>query len=248
MKVTHAALVAGALSALALASTAGRADVLPPGAKGVKNSVAIEGKLPPGKALLVANTFYGATRTLPGGSVEVAWHPLSGPMRLFLVDAAVAAKVPAVGNVDHAKELKEAAETGVACSDEFSGTRTIPETEPADEIRLVFQVEATATACKAKVIRTEYYAKDGKPVAGLDGGPAPKSSSAGNPPASASPSAAPEAASSASPSTPNTTPRAGCASCSVASVPSSSQGPLLGLALAAALAVRKKTRARRSQS
>ncbi len=240
MKILHAVIVAGALSS---ASAPARADVLPPGAKGVKNSVAIEGKLPPGKALLVANTFYGATLAKPGASVDVAWHPLSGPMRLFMVDAAVAAKVPAVGKVDDAKELKEAAEKGVACSDEFSGTRTIPETEPADEIRLVFQVEATATACKAKLVRTEYYAKDGKPVAGIDGGPAPKPSASADP---ASPSASPQAAPSAAPSAPNATPRAGCASCAVGSAPSSPQAPLLGLALAAKLALRKNARARRS--
>ena len=247
-----------------LAGTApASADLVPSGAKRAQNSVLVEGDAAPDWVLILANTFYGARRLTPGTPSPVTWHPLHGDMRLVMVPAAIGAKIPDVEPqpderkhaVPREELLKLADKHGIPCGEAFSGTRILPAREPAYEVRLVLRVEATATTCTATPIRTEYYAKDGRPVGG-PGEPQPGATSSA-PSASASASATPTppsasasaSAAEAPPLSPGAAPPAGCGACAAAREDATWAGPLaVWLLVAARAARRRRTRPRRSRT
>lgn len=208
---------------LGLTTTAGmaRADVLPDGEKGVRLSIAVEAAVPEGKALILANTFRGADVLKPGEVAKVEWHPLGGEMQIKLIDAA---DVPAILTAREALDrdtIRPMAERGKACAPPFPGVRTVPETEPYDEIRWHYRVAFSGSGCTAELLRTEQLAAAKDP----DEPPPPPAEPL--PEAPEPPAAPPPAAAATPPAAPPAKASGGCG-CSTGENPGAG---LLGLAL-----------------
>ncbi|MCK6587108.1 MAG: hypothetical protein L6Q76_05935 [Polyangiaceae bacterium] len=161
----RARIQALSLAALTLLTSAGaRADILPPGEKGVKLSIRVDGAIAAGKALVLDRTFRGADVIPAGQVVPVEWHPMGGPMRLVLVDADAAAKVEKLRENMERDAIKSLTSAGTPCSDPFDGVRTVPTESPAAEVRWTFSVKVEGTSCTGTLVRTEQLAKDGSVV------------------------------------------------------------------------------------
>ncbi len=157
----RAAVGFAVLAGMTIAGPA-RADILPPGAKGVRLSIQVEAELPKGKALALARTFRGAMVIEPGTAQEVEWHPLGGDLRLWMIDASATKKFKSLRADMKRDELNAIVERGVACHEAFPGVRTIPEDSPESELRWVYKVAFTGESCAATLERTEKLDADGK--------------------------------------------------------------------------------------
>jgi len=146
-------------------ATTASADLLGPGEKGVKLSIQVDGTVPAGKTLILANTFRGADLITPNTVSKVEWHPMGGEMQLRLLASAEADKIPALREKLDRDGIKPISDKGKACGAAFRGVRTISDTNPAEEVRWTFTATITGDDCKAELVRTDYLDGAGKPVA-----------------------------------------------------------------------------------
>ncbi len=161
------------LATLTLVTPSARADMLPPNHKGVKLSVQVEleGDMPAGKALVLANTFQGADLLSPGEVAPFNWHPLGGELQLRLIDDARVAQLgPLRENLDR-DAITALLRPDLACGPAFPGVRTVRESTSAEEVRWTLKVRASADACSGEVLRMDYLNAEGEPVATPDGAP-----------------------------------------------------------------------------
>ena len=200
--------------------------MVPDGYKGVSLSIeiALDGELPEGRSLVLANTWKGVTALPPGEVVKVEWHPLHGKLQLV---SAASDQIPAlieVAEKEHDQRLSAIVSKTVPCAPPFDGVRTVEDTEPYDEIRWHYRVSLSASGCKAELVRTAHL-NDGKD---LDPPAKPSASAV----ASSAPTTAP--AMSAAPPPPATPPRP-ASSCSFGGAAAPGTGiawlALMGLAL-----------------
>lgn len=144
------------LATLLLLPLTARADILPPGEKGVKLSIHVDATVPAGKALILDHTFRGADIITPGATQEVEWHPLGGPMQLRLIPADQTRAIEdARANLDRDK-VRPIADKGVVCHEPFQGVRTIPEASPAEEVRWTYRVSFDGDKCTAELVHQQY--------------------------------------------------------------------------------------------
>lgn len=144
---------------LAVGATA-HADELGPGEKGVSLSIRVDAEVPAGKGLILANTFRGADKVWTGQVTAVSWHPMSGDMQLYLVDAAEREKLGGLGR----EEAAAVVAAGKACGGAFPGIRTIPDTSPASEVRWTLRATISGDGCSAQLVGLEYLDANGKAV------------------------------------------------------------------------------------
>jgi len=122
-----------------------RADIMPEGAKYLRMTALVEGKVPASKEIRIGNTWDGPMRVVPGKVTRpIEWHPLGGSLHLRMHD------------VDGG--------SWSGCSEPFDGVRAIPATSPADELRFVFKVKIKGDKCEGTLVRTEYLNSRGEVV------------------------------------------------------------------------------------
>ncbi len=229
------------ICSLSLVTAAASADLIPDGFKTVRLSIQVEAQVPEGRALVLANTFRGADVLLTGNVEKVDWHPAGGEMRVVSVSATDAEELKKLAGpgADREKMQKILAQ-GKDCSKPFAGVRTLPDSNPADEVRWRFRISFKGDACQTDEFATQYLSKDGKLVgSGAD--------DTKKPTAPAAPAPAPPEPASA-PAAPNTPPatqpaKSGCGSCSVGAPeqkPSSGWGALALGAFALGLSRRRR--------
>jgi hypothetical protein len=151
----------GSRAALALHPLRALADLIPDGYDPVKLSLLVTGQIPPGTALLVANTMSGAEPLTLDTATRVRWHPLNGPLSIALIDATKLAAVKAAKSIDDRNSNLAVARSGVSCTTPFDGVRTLPSSSPAREVRFVFAVRASDGSCTATQTRVDHLASDG---------------------------------------------------------------------------------------
>lgn len=230
MKLHACVVVAGLLIASSV-----RADMLGPGEKGVKLTIQVDATgVPADKVLIIDHTFRGADIVTPGGVSELEWHPLGGEMQIKLIAKSEADKLAPLRAGLEREKIAPITAKAVACGPTFPGVRTIPDSSPADEARIVVRAGVTGDACTAELVRTDYFDKDGKPVA------APGDSAIPPPaPPVRKPAPAPEPAPAKPDPAPATTPAPATSGCNSAST----SLPPLGLAaLALGLLLRRRRR------
>lgn len=153
-----------ALATLVFVPFAARADILPPGEKGVKLSIHVDATVPAGKALILDRTFRGADVITPGADQKVEWHPLGGPMQLRLIPADKTKDIEAAREALDRDKVRPIADAGVVCHDPFQGVRTIPDASPADEVRWTYRVTFDGDKCTAELVHQQYLKSDGTVV------------------------------------------------------------------------------------
>lgn len=225
------------LLAVLLAPLTARADVLPDGHRAVKLTLKVDADVPAGKALVLANTFEGATVVTPGAVQDIQWHPLHGDMQLRLVSAdSTEAIKAAAANLDRDK-IKPLVDAGAACGAAFAGERTIEDSSPAVEVRWNFRATITGDTCGAELVKREFLDAGGKAVAapGAPAQPGPTSAPLADPPkpAPATPTPAEPAAA------PNKAAEKSSSMCQIGG--DSAPGALLGLGLLLGLRRRRRT-------
>lgn len=216
--------------ALLLASSGVSADMIGPGHKPAKGSIQVSANLPEDRAVLLGNTFEGATRITPGAPVQISWHPLHGKLELVLADTSQLEALKSLPSGEG--RLEKLHKLTTPCAEPFEGVRTVKISEPYDEVRWYYDVKLDGDKCTGTLTRTAYLS-DGKEI----------STDAAAPVATPSASAVPQG--SASPKTPSKpAASSGCGACTVGR---SRPGalwmllPLLGL-------VRRRARERRARS
>ncbi|MEZ4220426.1 MAG: MYXO-CTERM sorting domain-containing protein [Polyangiaceae bacterium] len=231
--------------ASALCASTASADLIPSGFKSVKLSIQVEAQVPEGRALLLANTFQGAS-VITGSEVQsVDWHPMAGDMRLISVSAADAEEVKKLSSPGANREkLKAIFARAQNCSEPIQGVRTLPESNPADEVRWRFRVSFKGASCQTDESATLYLNKEGKIV-----GTAIKNGARAESPVAPNADTPAPVASSPSPATPTSAPppaappaKSGCGSCVVGSASGPAGADWTAIAAAAALALLRRRR------
>ena len=134
-----------------------RADLIPGNAKVATHNALVHFELPPGKALVVENTWNMPTLIEPEQPTGLSWKGMDGEMRLRLVDRAAAPPPrPADGrrpdmfvSAAIAARTIRAAKRGVVCSEPFGGRTVIPDWSPASEYRHEFTVTLVGDKCES---------------------------------------------------------------------------------------------------
>ncbi len=133
------------------------ADVFPENAKSVKHTAMVQVDLPPGKAIVVENTWSMPTLVSPGRPTHLWWKGFEGPMRLRLVDVADAPPPrPEDGTrpdlfvtPEVAAKTVAAAKIGLPCSEPFTGNSIIADWSKATEYRHTFVVTLAGEVCSS---------------------------------------------------------------------------------------------------
>lgn len=148
-----------------LFATGARADMLGPGEKGVKLMVQVDATVPADKVLIIDHTFRGADVVTPGALTRLEWHPLGGEMQVKMIARAEADKLAPLREKLEREAIAAIVGKAVSCTGKsFPGVRTISDTSPAEEARLIVTASVTGDTCTAELTRTDYVDKDGKPV------------------------------------------------------------------------------------
>jgi MYXO-CTERM domain-containing protein len=197
-----------------LVSASASADLVPNGFKSVRLSIQVDAQVPEGRTLVLANTFRGADVLTTGGVEQVEWHPMGGEMRVVSLSAEAAKEIAKLSGPGADRDaMKQLLAKGQDCSKPFAGVRTLPDSNPADEVRWRFRISFKGDSCQTDEFATQYLSKDGKVVGtGADDTKKPTTPAA---PAAVAPGAAskPEAPQAPAPQVQPT--KSGCGSCSV---------------------------------
>jgi len=232
------------VSAFALYGSDAAADMLPEGAKGVKLSIQVDADPPSGKAIVLGGTFKGAMVLTAGEVAPVAWHPMAGDLQLHLVDQAIADKIGPLREAMDRDRISALLGSTPACGGSFSGVRTLPESEPADEIRWVYKLGATADGCESSLEKMIFLDASGTSVKGPGGEAAvvlelASKDPEGAPKAAAKPAAEDGSAAKSGEPAPESTPRTSGSGCGCVSVRGEG-APAVGLFVLALLVGRRR--------
>jgi hypothetical protein len=142
-----------------------RADELGSGEKSVRLKVRVDAEVPSGRALLLAYTFDGAVRVMPGQDSGFGWHPMSGgDMQLVSVAEADLKDLEELRAGLQRERIADIVDAGMRCGGGFKGIRTLPAASPADSLRWTFRVDFTGIACAARLVGIEYLDGSGNVV------------------------------------------------------------------------------------
>ncbi len=222
------------LAIVLLGTSVASADVIPSGRKSVRLSIRVDAPgVPAGKVLVLAHTFRGADRIVPGQVAKVDWHPMGGAMQLVAVDSGAADKLAALQKDMNREAANAITDAGEKCGKPFQGVRTVPDTMTADEIRWVYRVSFSPQGCAADLVRTEYLAEDGTLVE-AEGGDVPET-----PPSVSAEPSAPTPAPAPSQAAPPPA-KSGCGACTATRAPLPLGAPLALFCAALAWALRRR--------
>lgn len=147
--------------ALLLVSPGVFADMIGPGYKPAKGSIQVSATLPKDKALLLGNTFEGATPVASGTPIQVSWHPLHGKLELVLADTSQLEALKSLPSGEG--RLEKLHKLTTPCSEPFEGVRTLKISEPYDEVRWYYDVKVEGDKCTGTLTRTAYLS-DGEEI------------------------------------------------------------------------------------